>query len=172
MSSLTASPIDANETERLCTVLLKEFWKSYFDGNAHDVGNGPLNFPQCEVCFNQVTPDLNGPVIHTIYATLRPGRQHDAPASAGAHKRRVQVDAVLNMFFRVPNSGQAKAGGDPDCRRIADLAKQVLESPSERARLAEKGLLRPRILSGPTPQPFPGQQVRLMIVSAQLIYRI
>lgn len=167
---LTHGVIDAAETERRATELLNEFFKSYFDGAAHDAGTGPLTFPACEIGFNQVTPQMNLPLIHTVYASLRATHEHQAPA--GVQKRRFQLDALLNIFVRVKNEGQAAVGADATCRTIASYLKLVFDSRLERKRLTQKGILHPVVQSGPTPQPFPAMQVRLLVVTMQLVYRL
>lgn len=151
-------------------ILLNAFWKSYFNGGVHDLGTGPLQFPKCEIAFNQTVPALSGPCLHTVFTSMRPLRQHEAVA--GEEGLRLSVDAVINLFVRVPNEGQKQAGGDVVCQQVAGLCKLLFDAPAERGRLSQKGVLRPKVVSGPLPQPFPGMQVRSMVITAELVCRI
>lgn len=169
-AALTKPAISATDLETAAQKLWNEFLKSYFDGTMHDIGTEPILFPLCEIGFNQMTPDLTGPMIHVIFVRLTQDRDWQAPAAVEGI--RVKADATINFFIRVANAGQKKIGADPECQIIGDRLRLIFDLPNERARLAAKGILHAKIQAGPTPQPFPAIQVRLLTITAELIYRI
>jgi hypothetical protein len=172
---LSKAAVDANQTERRATELLNQWLKSYFDGAAHTVGDfiGQV-FPLCEIVFNQAAPGGGKPLLHVVYASLRPARDfvRRATVAGGEDRKQMTVATVLNIFVRVKNAGEAVIGAEATCREIADLLKMILEHPEARGALAQKGVHHAKVLAGPAAQPFPGMQVRLLTVAAQLRYRI
>lgn len=167
---LSSAAISAADLEAAAQRIINEFLKSYFDGAQHDLGTGPILLPLCEIGFNQMTPTLTKPLIHVVFARLVHDRDFRAPQ--GLEEIQVKVNTLINFFVRVPNAGQKQIGADPQCQLVANGLRMILDRPAERARMAAKGILHAKLEAGPTPQPFPGVQVRLLTVSAELIYSL
>lgn len=170
LNPLTPDAVGPTDTEWQCTRLLNAFYKSYFDGNDHVTTLGTLNFPRCEIVFGQATPANALPVLHTIFHQAVPKSENSADADGSFIQ--VTVRSIQNLFVRAANDGSTDNQPEFLCRDVADRIANLYGMPLERGALVQKGILDPRILSGPTVLAMSGYQVRMFVLRMDLRYRI
>lgn len=178
MLTLSKPAVAARDTELKLQELLNEFYKYFFTGTVHAAQLGQVTFPPCDLFFNQTQlpspstrnsqsgSDQPKPQIHTVFTDLRTTERW-----LTADSKMVYANLMMSIFVRVANQGAQDNKTDFLCRKIADNLKEIFQS-QDRYALAQKGIRHPRIPRGPVPLPTVGFQVRLLVVSCQLQYRI
>lgn len=167
--TLTSDPVSARDTELKFEEALNAFYKTFFSGAPHDSQLGsPVTFPDCDLYFNQA--QLAAPAakdqIHTVISDMRSRERWETHTT-----KLVFADATLSIFIRTANQGDQDNKTDHRNRKTADNVKEIFES-QDRYALARCGIRHPKIQRGPAPLPTIGFQVRLIVLTCQLQYRI
>lgn len=162
--ALPVAPISQQETERKAVELLDAFYRSFFTGTEVTVANAPITLPVCDYQFGVGTPPQHAekPSIHTVFSDWMERSSFDAGG------RRVFVDLVMQIYVRVGTLEGPQLKSDHIARRVADAVKQIFQS--EEYLLAQKGIHHARVKKPPSPLPFEGMAVRMLVVSAQIQY--
>lgn len=170
MLTLDSEKVAPRETERVAQELLNEFYLAFFNGEPHDsqILPSPVTFPVCDLFFNQaqLPPVADKPQIHTVFTDF-----HNRERWVDTDSKLVTADCMLTIFVRASNAGAEGNKTDFLCRKVADQVKEIFQS-QDRYALAQKGIRHPKVQRGPTPVATIGFQVRLLIVSCQLQYKV
>lgn len=163
-------------SERMVQNVLVTFLRFYFSGNAFQTrqADGSLismTFPACEVGAEEtVLPDpLLTPYIHYYHLAIKEETYGLATHTLVVSDHRIMLDVTVPVSL--PSS---MAGVVPKhhLRRIADHCKWLFQS-NELLSLAEKGLMRVRVVKPPSLALAPDTMLRRnMIIDFQAHYRI
>jgi hypothetical protein len=170
---LTSDAISPDAAERKLQELLYEFYLLFFTGVPVTVGGNTRTLPLLAKNTDTVTPWLFGAAellghppawVHTIISDWKPiERENDAT------QKLVTGNLVLAIYVRAAGPAQGFQTADFTCRSIADGLRQIFES--EQLLLAEKDIHHVKVKRGPVPVAYPGAQSRMLMVTAQLMYR-
>lgn len=170
MLTLDKDPVSSRGTELKAQELLNEFYQAFFDGQPHasQIEPTPVTFPIVDLFFNQtqIPSPGNKPQLHTVFSEFRSRERWCDYA-----KKLVTADCTLSIFVRVANQGAEGNTADFLCRKTADQVKEIFQS-QDRYALAQKGIRHPKVMRGPMPVGTIGLQVRLLIVTCQLQYKV
>jgi hypothetical protein len=170
MLTLDSDQVGARETERGAQELLNEFYKAFFNGQPHatQIEPTPVTFPICDLFFNQtqLPAPADKPQLHTVFTDMRAVERWWSST-----EKLVTAECTLSIFVRTSNQGAEGNKADFLCRKTADQVKEIFQS-QDRYALAQKGVRHPKVMRGPLPVGTIGFQVRLLIVSCELQYKI
>lgn len=144
--SLMSPAITELTTERGPLLVLNEWLRLWFDGNAHQVGNNaPVVFPKANRAFGQSPPaqplhDFERGVDAEIRCVIFPRSELSQDADTALYRGKLVTSFVLFNFWisaQHPGEGRSELAAET----IGQLLKAILSNPDARYPLAEKGIL-------------------------------
>lgn len=171
---LTAASISPDQAERKLQELLYEFYLLYFTGVAVTVGGNSRTFPALPKNTDSETHWLFGAAelqgnpnawVHTVISDWKLDEYESSPT-----QKLVIGRVVMAIYVRAAGPGKGNQSSDFVCRAIADGLRQIFES--EQLLLAEKDIHHVKVRRGPIPTAYPGAQSRMLMVTAQPMYRV
>jgi hypothetical protein len=172
--SLTSDAISSDAAERKLQELLYEFYLLFFTGVPVMVGGNTRTFPLLPKNTDLETSWLFGAAelighppawVHTVISDWKP-LEH----SSSATQKLVTGSLVIALYARAAGPAEGFQTADFTCRAIADGLRQIFES--EQLQLAEKDIHHVKVKRGPVPVAYPGAQSRMLMVTAQAMYRV